>query len=408
MAAKERSLALLVAAIALVAAPAAFASIPRSEILQPPSIDFRHLEVVDVDASIDNEELLARTLDRSFPASAPVDTLSESRVWVCRLERPLIVRPTPPLSHALRRGSVAAWPEVASEPTVLTPDPLGYQDSSNLYAFAGGDPVNGRDPTGEQTAGDASRQIQAQVRLKAMTVMMPSNDALAFMSIPGRYAMGELAAGFTSQLEFGEHFVEAYEAARRGDYARAVSETTVDVLNGLAVYGTIKTLGSAVSRFTPSRFFSPVRQAVTEEGLLVSVPEENIPNGTLLSEGDRKKMNVGGSGHHVPAVRKARGRPFEVDRVDKTRPTMHVVESDPAEAHWRLHDAERQHVGPRQGDFVGTDKELFDAYRRAYAGLDDIKVDVRSPNGQHILATGVTPRQAVDVIETWLASKGLL
>src|SRR4029079_298505 len=30
----------------------------------------------------------------------------------------------------------------------LTPDPMGYQDSSNLYAFAGGDPVNGTDPTG--------------------------------------------------------------------------------------------------------------------------------------------------------------------------------------------------------------------------------------------------------------------
>src|SRR5207248_4129286 len=32
--------------------------------------------------------------------------------------------------------------------TWLTPDPLGYHDSSNLYAYAGGDPVNGRDPTG--------------------------------------------------------------------------------------------------------------------------------------------------------------------------------------------------------------------------------------------------------------------
>ena len=31
----------------------------------------------------------------------------------------------------------------------LTPDPMGYKDSSNLYAFAGGDPVNGRDPSGE-------------------------------------------------------------------------------------------------------------------------------------------------------------------------------------------------------------------------------------------------------------------
>ena len=30
----------------------------------------------------------------------------------------------------------------------LTPDPMGYGDSANPYAFAGGDPVNGRDPTG--------------------------------------------------------------------------------------------------------------------------------------------------------------------------------------------------------------------------------------------------------------------
>jgi len=32
----------------------------------------------------------------------------------------------------------------------LSPDPMGYKDSSNLYAFAGGDPVNGRDPTGKR------------------------------------------------------------------------------------------------------------------------------------------------------------------------------------------------------------------------------------------------------------------
>ncbi|MEO8215448.1 MAG: Ig-like domain-containing protein [Acidobacteriota bacterium] len=33
--------------------------------------------------------------------------------------------------------------------TWLTPDPMGYGDSSNLYAFASGDPVNDSDPTGE-------------------------------------------------------------------------------------------------------------------------------------------------------------------------------------------------------------------------------------------------------------------
>jgi len=36
--------------------------------------------------------------------------------------------------------------------TFLSPDPMGYEDSSNLYAFAKGDPVNGRDPLGLEVA----------------------------------------------------------------------------------------------------------------------------------------------------------------------------------------------------------------------------------------------------------------
>lgn len=61
-------------------------------------------------------------------------------------------------------------------------------------------------------------------------------------------------------------------------------------------------------------------------------------------------MKVGDAGHHVPAVRKSRGRPLEVERSDASRPTFHVIgdEETVARAHWRMHDAERQHVGPRQ------------------------------------------------------------
>ncbi|EPE7491965.1 RHS repeat-associated core domain-containing protein, partial [Cronobacter universalis] len=122
----------------------------------------------------------------------------------------------------------------------------------------------------------------------------------------------------------------------------------------------------------------------------------------------KKCMGVNASGHHVPSVRKSKGRPFEVSRSDKTRPTLFPKGNNPEHDHWRLHDAERDVIGPRQGDFPGSDKELFDAYRVAYSKLDDIKVDVKSPNGTYTLGKDVTPVKAVDLIEAWLKEQELL
>ncbi len=122
----------------------------------------------------------------------------------------------------------------------------------------------------------------------------------------------------------------------------------------------------------------------------------------------KKCMGVSESGHHVPAVRKSKGRPFEVSRSDKTRPTLFPRGENPEHNHWRLHHAERDVIGPRQGDFLGSDKELFDAYRKAYSKLDDIRVDVKSPNGTYTLGTNVTPSKAVDLIEVWLKGQGLM
>jgi RHS repeat-associated protein len=117
-----------------------------------------------------------------------------------------------------------------------------------------------------------------------------------------------------------------------------------------------------------------------------------------------KGMHVGSAGHHVPAVRKSQGRPFEVDRSDLSRPTVHVIGDEQAigQAHWRMHNAERPHIGPRQGAFNGTDAELFEAYRKSYKDLTDIRVDVRSPDGSHTLGQNVDLIQAVDLLEAFL------
>src|SRR5205807_8835057 len=58
---------------------------------------------------------------------------------------------TPPSTPAIYTLSLHdALP--ISTGTFLTPDPIGYHDASSLYAFAAGDPVNGRDPLGLSSA----------------------------------------------------------------------------------------------------------------------------------------------------------------------------------------------------------------------------------------------------------------
>ncbi len=119
-------------------------------------------------------------------------------------------------------------------------------------------------------------------------------------------------------------------------------------------------------------------------------------------------MIVGESGHHVPAIRKAQNRIFQVSRGNKSRPTLHIRgnKTTVARNHARLHRAERNDIGPRQGDYQGSDPQLFNAYRRSYEGLDDIRVDVRSPNGKYNLAKDVSPTEAVEIIRTYLQETG--
>lgn len=67
--------------------------------------------------------------------------------------------------------------------TFLSPDPLGYRDSANLYAFAGGDPVNRRDPLGMAIDGGDVREdfrradrAKQEARFRARAIAEDATD----------------------------------------------------------------------------------------------------------------------------------------------------------------------------------------------------------------------------------------
>src|SRR4051794_12163408 len=133
MAAKKGAPPFLFAIATIVASSRAFASIPRDRALEPPAIHRYALQVesqrLDDRASIDNARLLGRALARALPAPAPVESLSETRVWAFALGQSLLSQGASPLTRALHRASARSWPEIVSDRTVLSPDPLGYTDS---------------------------------------------------------------------------------------------------------------------------------------------------------------------------------------------------------------------------------------------------------------------------------------
>ena len=233
----------------------------------------------------------------------------------------------------------------------------------------------------------------------------------ALYAIPGGYAVGGvraligaqatgyIAAGLTGAT-LGEWWANGHhlDAGTLGELAGGATPGSAFVRAGEAQVGKAwATIGPRINpmNYNWSAVFANSRNGTLGTGTWPSLPKF-------------KTINVGPSGHHVPAVRKTVGRLFEVGRGDKTRPTLFSTGNDPGHDHWLLHEAERPFVGPRQGGFDGTDDELFEAYRAAYENLGHIRLDVRSPNGTHVLGTDVSPLEAVDLIEVWLRQRGLL
>jgi RHS repeat-associated protein len=107
-------------------------------------------------------EVPALALAASAPPSGAEGTLDQ--LLTARFQALPFADPATGLAYARARwydAETGSW---------LTADPLGYVDSSNLYAFAGGDPVNGRDPRGLIDGSDTRedfRQKENEVRRRA-------------------------------------------------------------------------------------------------------------------------------------------------------------------------------------------------------------------------------------------------
>jgi RHS repeat-associated protein len=174
----------------------------------------------------------------------------------------------------------------------LSPDPMGYQDSSNLYAFAAGDPVNGRDPRGEENAADASRAAQAKVPQHVVAVWENTrlpNDNVAALQLLFQIWLGEQAKGFLSNFQFGEGFADAIASFRGGRYVNALNDLVTDAGRGLSLFALFRSLGprGGIRPPTPPRTAPAPAILVTPEGVMVpagtggAIPMANPPTGLI-------------------------------------------------------------------------------------------------------------------------------
>ncbi|HEY4642769.1 MAG TPA: RHS repeat-associated core domain-containing protein, partial [Thermoanaerobaculia bacterium] len=111
----------------------------------------------------------------------------------------------------------------------LTPDPLGYHDASSLYAFAGGDPVNNRDPRGLQVRQDSKD-------LRPITPVTPAPQIGWVYTVRG-YINGEPV----SYVGSGKYLSRIFEPHNSANITREQWKTLINdprtQINAQKVYG---------------------------------------------------------------------------------------------------------------------------------------------------------------------------
>jgi RHS repeat-associated protein len=144
--------------------------------------------------------------------------------------------------------------------TFLTPDPMGYHDSSNLYAAFGGDPVNRSDPDGQRATvlgaliGLAYGSAEVTSTLVGDCFILDEcKDSSHYLSRIGMY--GIIGAELGASLEFGNvggsslgfalggAGLESLGAAEAGDWSQFGESQALGAAMGVGAWSVFRGLG---------------------------------------------------------------------------------------------------------------------------------------------------------------------
>jgi RHS repeat-associated protein len=109
----------------------------------------------------------------------------------------------------------------------LTPDRLGYNDSANLYAYAGGDPVNGGDPTGTRKA--TAAELAKIAQLKAAGRKLHDDWSRNGQAVFTTYKWGVEPGLYTPRGERESWVATPYEITTEEQYRNARNVLIEDV-----------------------------------------------------------------------------------------------------------------------------------------------------------------------------------
>jgi RHS repeat-associated protein len=196
--------------------------------------------------------------------------------------------------------------------TGLTPDPLGFRDSSTVYAFATGNPINGRDPLG---MGDSESMVAAQERLETPEEARASRCTEQRV-LGSLKATGAIAAGFvTGTLSFvkgafsGDDFIAENEALddaqdfllHPGKRYDAVLEEVQQKMDAGDCFGAGETLHG---KFTgPVTVVTVGTGLAIRDGIRAGTPKETFPRRSSVRPSGRPSaefIDDGGYGRTPP------------------------------------------------------------------------------------------------------------